>query len=102
MNQEERIAEIEARFAELLSGFHEMRLLAEQEAVDQSMLLAAVLSLIQTAPNPKELGPVLRNCLGEVESLAVFQSQNEEQVEAAQSAQAELLIALTKSESRGS
>ena len=100
MNPEERIAALETRLAELVSGFQELRSIAEQTEVDQSMLLASVLSLIETVPNAQALGPVLRLELAAVESLTVYQSQNEKQLEAAQAVQADLLLALTKAESR--
>lgn len=102
MNQEQRLVAIETKLSELVSGFQELRSIAEQTAVDQSMLLAAVLSLIETSPSVVDLSPVLRLQLAEVESLSVFQSQNEAQLEAAQAVQADLLHALTKAESRGS
>ena len=101
MNPEERIAALETRLAELVSGFQELRSIAEQTEVDQSMLLASVLSLIETVPNAQALGPVLRLELAAVESLTVYQSQNEKQLEAAQAVQADLLNALAKAESRG-
>ena len=100
MTPEERIAALETRLAELVSGFQELRSIAEQTEVDQSMLLASVLSLIETVPNAQALGPVLRLELAAVESLTVYQSQNEKQLEAAQAVQADLLLALTKAESR--
>ena len=100
MNPEERIAALETRLAELVSGFQELRSIAEQTEVDQSMLLASVLSLIETVPNAQALGPVLRLELAAVESLTVYRSQNEKQLEAVQAVQADLLLALTKAESR--
>ena len=101
MTPEERIAALETRLAKLVSDFQELRSIVEQTDADQSMLLPAVLSLIEAAPNVQLLGPVLRLNLAKVESLSVFQAQNEEQLEAAQTVQADLLNALAKAESRG-
>ena len=102
MIEESRIAVLEAKYERLLSGFNELRSIAEETAADHSMILAAVLSLVETHPQPDLLGPVLRQQLAQVESMSVFQSLREEYIEAAQASQASILSALANAEHRGS
>ena len=63
------------------------------------MLYAAVIALIESSQVPDKLGPILRKELAQVDSVAVFQAQEEEQIQAGQDAQNDLLTAIGKAES---
>ena len=94
MNQKERLAFLEQEVARLHSVVQELGTLIQESGGEQNMIFAAVLSLIESASDPRQLGEVLLRELSAVESTAVFQASHEGQLEGAQSAHANFLRAL--------
>jgi hypothetical protein len=100
MSPDERLVVLEQEVARLRSVLQEFGTLIQEAGGEQNMMFAAVLALIESASNPKELGPVLRRELDSVETTAVFQAAHEGQLEGAQAAHANFLRALETSESQ--
>ena len=102
MNSDQRIAALEQEVARLRSVLQEFGALIQEAGGEQNMMFAAVLALIESSSNPKELSHVLRRELASVETTAVFQATDEGQLEGAQAAHAGFLRALENAETRNS
>ena len=94
MSPDERHAILERKVLRLQSVVAEFGKLIRESLAEQNMMFAEVLSLIESSQSPNKLGPILRNELAKVDSVAVFQANDEGQIQAGQDAQIALLSAL--------